>query len=116
MVVQWESEAMNIVELREALALAHVEIGALKAESERLRLALAEEQARYPEAYIREAEAQIERLQAPPTEAEVEAAAKEMIVEMFAPHELPVDDDIWYQYVRTARAALEAAAKVRKGK
>lgn len=44
-----------------------------------------------------------------PTKDEIEAAAKAMITGMFAPHELPVDEDIWWQYVAVARAALIAA-------
>lgn len=39
----------------------------------------------------------------------VERAATAMIVEMFAPHELPVDEDLWEKYYHTARAALVAA-------
>lgn len=39
----------------------------------------------------------------------VEAAAMAMVVEMFAPHELPVDEDIWHLYCKTARHALTAA-------
>lgn len=41
----------------------------------------------------------------------VEAAAKAMIAGMFAPHELPVADDLWELYLKTARVALAAAAK-----
>ena len=39
----------------------------------------------------------------------VERAAAAIIVEMFAPHELPVDEDLWEKYYHTAKAALIAA-------
>ena len=39
----------------------------------------------------------------------VEAAATAMILEMFAPHELPVDEELWHKYYETARLALKAA-------
>lgn len=39
----------------------------------------------------------------------VERAACAMILEMFAPHELPVDDELWEKYYHTAKAALKAA-------
>jgi len=39
----------------------------------------------------------------------VEAAAGAMVAHMFAEHELPVDDEIWRQYVKCAEAALQAA-------
>jgi hypothetical protein len=34
-----------------------------------------------------------------------------MISEMFAPHELPVDDELWHKYYATAHEALKAAAR-----
>ena len=52
---------------------------------------------------------EIERLRAPPTEAEVEAAAKVMKRYYLGPYKN------WH-YLRVARAALEAAAKVREQK
>jgi len=51
----------------------------------------------------------------PFTHGEVEAAALAIILEMFAPHELPVSDDLWDLYYATAAHALEAAARVRAG-
>ena len=92
------------------LVMGDVLLGAAD-EIERLRLALAEEQARYPEAYIREAEAQIERLRAPPTKAEVKAAAMAILGSGFYPEQPKTG---WATFL--ARAALEAAAKVRGGK
>ena len=86
----------------------------------------------YPGRLLMEARAEIERLRhdierhiviaseymtelrAPPTEAEVEAAADAMVICMFAPHELPIEGELWDKYLSTARAALEAAAKVRE--
>ena len=115
MVVQWESEAMNIVELREALALAHVEIGALKAENERLRLEVrAQEdlQKSYIEKWLTRAAkvgAEMERLQAPPTEAEVEAAARYLAKRWLG------SEYGWRHYEIEACGVLEAAAKVREG-
>lgn len=47
-----------------------------------------------------------------PTLAQIEAAALAMIGEMFAEHELPVGDDLWYKYLETAKAALIAASTV----
>ena len=52
---------------------------------------------------------EIERLRAPPTEAEVEAAATVMKRYYLGPYKN------WH-YLRVARAVLEAAAKVREGK
>ena len=43
----------------------------------------------------------------------IERAATAMIAEMFAPHELPVDDELWEKYCITAKAALQAALKMR---
>jgi hypothetical protein len=51
----------------------------------------------------------------PFTHGEVEAAALAMVTEMFAPHELPVDEDLWNHYYETAHLALKAAARVRHG-
>jgi hypothetical protein len=48
------------------------------------------------------------------TDAEVEAAAAAMLLQMFAPHELPVDERLWRKYLDTASAALTAAAQVRE--
>lgn len=39
----------------------------------------------------------------------VERATCAMIAEMFAPHELPLDDDLWDKYYQTAKVALTAA-------
>jgi hypothetical protein len=47
-----------------------------------------------------------------PTQAQIEAAANAMIDCMFAPHELPIDDELWCKYFETAKAALTAAAEV----
>jgi hypothetical protein len=44
---------------------------------------------------------------------EIEAAATSMEGCMFAPHELPLVDDLHKQYTETARLALEAAEYVR---
>ena len=52
----------------------------------------------------------------PVTEAEIEAVAKAFILEMFAPHELPVADDIFELYCRTAEHAIKALDDVRSGK
>lgn len=52
-------------------------------------------------------------MQGPFTEGEIEAAASAMVAEMFAPHELPVDQDVWEHYCRTAQHALDAAARYR---
>lgn len=48
------------------------------------------------------------------TKSEVEAAATALIAEMFAPHELPVDEELWWKYVSAARAALLAARAVKR--
>lgn len=45
-------------------------------------------------------------------QAQIEAAAKAMEQEMFAPHELPLDDELHAKYLDTAEAALAAAAEV----
>jgi hypothetical protein len=47
------------------------------------------------------------------TEAEIKAAADAMMECMFAPHELPLPADLQERYLETARAALEAAERVR---
>lgn len=47
------------------------------------------------------------------TQEMVEAAAWAMIANMFAEHELPVDDELWRKYCGTARAALVAALAIR---
>lgn len=115
MVVQWESEVMTreqAEDLIDALLNACVEYE--RCETWRTRMVQAEYFDLKDKVVAALSNGAPARLQAPPSDAEVEAAAKEMIVEMFAPHELPVDDDLWYLYVRIARAALEAAAKVRK--
>jgi hypothetical protein len=36
-----------------------------------------------------------------------------MVLNMFAPHELPVSDDLWELYYATARDALNAADRAR---
>lgn len=38
-----------------------------------------------------------------------EKAANAMILKMFAPHELPLSEDLWEKYYHVAAAALEAA-------
>jgi hypothetical protein len=38
----------------------------------------------------------------------IEAVATAMIHDMFAPHELPVCDELWRKYVHTATAAFDA--------
>jgi len=48
------------------------------------------------------------------TDAEVEAAATAIVAEMFAPHELPISDEIWNKYRRVASAAFTAAAQARE--
>jgi hypothetical protein len=45
-----------------------------------------------------------------PTQAQIEAAANAMIDCMFAPHELPLEGELWCKYLETAKAALTAAA------
>lgn len=45
---------------------------------------------------------------------EIEAAALAMITEMFAPHEMPVPDDLWDRYCATAHLALKAASRARE--
>jgi len=50
-----------------------------------------------------------------PSEAEIDAAAKAIMKSMFAPHEPPRGDiPLLVAYRDTARAALEAAEKVRQ--
>ena len=49
-----------------------------------------------------------------PTPAEIEAAATSMMESMFAPHELPVSEDLQNKYRMTAKAALAAAKAVRE--
>jgi hypothetical protein len=44
---------------------------------------------------------------------EVQAAATALMLHMFAPHELPLDDELKAKYVKAAEAALQAAARVR---
>ena len=43
---------------------------------------------------------------------EIAAAATSMMQSMFAPHELPLDDELKQKYWDTAKAALEAAEQV----
>ena len=50
-------------------------------------------------------------IRGPFTDLEVETVAMAMVMEMFAPHELPVPDDIWDKYCATARIALDAAER-----
>ena len=47
-----------------------------------------------------------------PTEQEIEAAARAMTECMFAPHELPIEGELWENYLWTAKAALTAAREV----
>lgn len=47
------------------------------------------------------------------THGEVEAAAAAMVADMFAPHEMPISEDLWDKYYATAAKALEAAAQYR---
>jgi hypothetical protein len=49
------------------------------------------------------------------TDEMVERAASAMIRDMFADHELPVDEELWHKYVGTAKAALTAALSDRAG-
>ena len=48
-----------------------------------------------------------------PGEAEINAAAKAMMEFMFAPHELPLDDELQFKYKALAHLTLEAAEQVR---
>ncbi len=50
------------------------------------------------------------------TQAEIEAAAKAMMENMFAIHELPLSDALWQSYQETAKAALEAAEHARRNR
>ena len=45
---------------------------------------------------------------------EVAAAAESIMQSMFAPHELPLDDELKQKYWDTAKAALEAVEQVRR--
>lgn len=49
-----------------------------------------------------------------PTKKEIEVAACAMMLDMFAPHELPLDAGLQRKYHHTARSALEAAERVRR--
>ena len=49
-----------------------------------------------------------------PRQDEIAAAAESMMQSMFAPHELPLGDDLKQKYWNTAKAALEAVDDVRR--
>lgn len=50
----------------------------------------------------------------PITLRQVHAAASAMMLHMFAPHELPLNDELKAKYLKVAEAALQAAECVRK--
>lgn len=89
----------------------------LRAEIERLR-----EMYRVSDAENDEMRAEIERLRAPPTEAEVEAAAEAIFHTEYDRNRYQWPPrgigryDVANVYRKAARTALEAAAKVREGK
>lgn len=49
-----------------------------------------------------------------PRRDEIAAASESMMQSMFAPHELPLDDELKQKYWNMAKAALETVEQVRR--